>query len=722
MVDIIEGIVSEEKQLAKSKLIEFFKNNDKYNGKLYIGYPIYYNDGESIVIDAVWISKQYGVIIFDLENYLDIENKDEIIDWQIKLINTIEADLRKHDYFYKRNGRQREFIVKVDLITFAPNLRDDSIDIENRITNFDSLEKVIENIGIWEKSEENIYKRLLSVLQNIINLKSSKKRKYVQEEFSKGAIVKKLEDLISNLDLAQEKAIIETFNGIQRIRGLAGSGKTVVLALKTAYIHLLNPDWKIAVTFHTRSLKNQFEKLLDKFCLLKSGESFDRNKVKIIHAWGSPKQGEGIYYNFCLEHNLEFLDFKKAMLLNKNNSNLYEVIVNHALEQIERKHIFIKEEYDAILVDEAQDLSSAFLNLCYKLLKRPKRLVYAYDELQKLDQGSSLPTPKEIFGNDVELEKDTILKVCYRNTRPVLVTAHSIGFGIYRNEKFLKKDEPKLVQFFDEPKLWKEIGYEVENGELKPGVRVVLKRTEESSPRLIENIVKQNQDEIIEFKSFKNKKEQAEWVANEIEKNIRKEELLPSDILVINPLALTTKDEIGLIRGLLYEKGIKSHLAGALNPDIFYEDDSVIFSGIFRAKGNEVPMVYIINANDCFIGEGLKQLRNILFTAITRSKAWVKVCGIGNYMNELINEFKETKSRDYKLDFVYPTEEEIKKMNIIHRDLTIKEKHEKQSIENSIKMLKDIARQICEGKKYIEDYDEETQKMLNFFIEQMECK
>jgi len=61
-------------------------------------------------------------------------------------------------------------------------------------------------------------------------------------------------------------------------------------------------------------------------------------------------------------------------------------------------------------------------------------------------------------------------------------------------------------------------------------------------------------------------------------------------------------------------------------------------------------------------------------------------------------------------------------MNIIHRDLTIKEKHEKQSIENSIKMLKDIARQICEGKKYIEDYDEETQKMLNFFIEQMECK
>ena len=31
----------------------------------------------------------------------------------------------------------------------------------------------------------------------------------------------------------------------QRIRGLAGSGKTVVLAAKIAYMHSKNPDWKI---------------------------------------------------------------------------------------------------------------------------------------------------------------------------------------------------------------------------------------------------------------------------------------------------------------------------------------------------------------------------------------------------------------------------------------------------------------------------------------------
>lgn len=38
--------------------------------------------------------------------------------------------------------------------------------------------------------------------------------------------------------------------------------------------------------------------------------------------------------------------------------------------------------YDAILVDEAQDFPVSFLRLCYKILWEPKRLVYAYDELQ----------------------------------------------------------------------------------------------------------------------------------------------------------------------------------------------------------------------------------------------------------------------------------------------------------------------------------------------------
>lgn len=55
------------------------------------------------------------------------------------------------------------------------------------------------------------------------------------------------------------------------------------------------------------------------------------------------------------------------------------------------------EIYDVILVDEAQDFPPDFLRLCYLFLKPPKRLVYAYDELQSLNGLSVLP-PDELFG------------------------------------------------------------------------------------------------------------------------------------------------------------------------------------------------------------------------------------------------------------------------------------------------------------------------------------
>ena len=61
------------------------------------------------------------------------------------------------------------------------------------------------------------------------------------------------------------KAAFEIPEGPQRIRGLAGSGKTVVLALKAAYLHSQHPDWNIAVTFYTRSLSQQYKDMITNF-------------------------------------------------------------------------------------------------------------------------------------------------------------------------------------------------------------------------------------------------------------------------------------------------------------------------------------------------------------------------------------------------------------------------------------------------------------------------
>ena len=119
--------------------------------------------------------------------------------------------------------------------------------------------------------------------------------------------------------------------------------------------------------------------------------------------------------------------------------------------------------------------------------------------------------------------------------------------------------------------------------------------------------------------------------------------------------------QVANARAALFSQQINSSLAGVSgSPDVFFESDTVTFTGIFRAKGNEAAMVYVINAHDCydsFIPEDLARARNQLFTAITRSKAWVRVLGVGSNMDKLTKEYGAVANKNFRLEFTYPDEE-----------------------------------------------------------------
>src|SRR4051794_14196865 len=53
--------------------------------------------------------------------------------------------------------------------------------------------------------------------------------------------------------------------------------------------------------------------------------------------------------------------------------------------------------FDAVLIDEAQDLPPEFFQLVYAFAREPKRIVWGYDELQKLSE-NAMPTTDELFG------------------------------------------------------------------------------------------------------------------------------------------------------------------------------------------------------------------------------------------------------------------------------------------------------------------------------------
>ena len=625
-VSIIRG--TNDKPVASQVLVKFFSEHPDYQGQLLIGYPIIGAPDGRHPIDALLISPDKGLVIFDL-----VEGNDpgDYCYRQDDAANKLEARLKTHRDLMAR----RELLIPIYTITFAPGVGETGRvgEVNCTLANLTSLPWALDSFS-WRDADPKIFETALSAIQSISTIRKNRAKRVITKPDSRGAKLKRLEESIATLDNLQSKAVLETVEGVQRIRGLAGSGKTIVLALKAAYLHAQHPDWRIAVTFNTRSLKGQFKRLINNFSLEQTGEEPDWENLRILNAWGAPGNHErdGIYHEFCRFHNLEYYDLgaaKKAF----GKGNEFSGACGNALEQLRQN----KPLYDAVLVDEAQDFPPAFLRLCYELLNDRKRLVYAYDELQNLS-GQSLPPPEEIFGINSngsvrvrfdsigpgEPRRDIILEKCYRNSRPVLVTAHALGFGIYREPP--RPTALGLVQMFDHPHLWEEIGYQVKNGRLHDGSEVVLRRGDDTSPNFLEE--HSSLDDLVQFICFESEEEQKEWLAEAIKRNLALEEMRHDDIVVINPDPLTTREKVGPVRRRLLDLGISSHLAGVdTDPDIFFQPESasVTFTGIYRAKGNEAGMVYIINAQDCQSSAwNLASIRNRLFTAITRSKAYFR--------------------------------------------------------------------------------------------------
>jgi len=253
------------------------------------------------------------------------------------------------------------------------------------------------------------------------------------------------------------------------------------------------------------------------------------SKLRVLHGWGGVSK-EGLYSSICEIIGVDPKSFSEArdFFEQKRNSELFGMCCYELMQYR------VPQIYDAILMDEAQDFDKYFFQLCHKILKPPKRLIWAYDELQSLED-ISIPTAIDIFGvdkNDVPLvdldgvyqggiEKDFVLHRSYRNPKIILMTAHIFGMGLMR------KGGP--VQFIPNAGAWEDIGYKIVDGNLTIGTTVKITRPDESSPNVIERFVPPQ--DLVKLASFKNEEEQLDWIAEQIESDIKKDNLLPEDIL-----------------------------------------------------------------------------------------------------------------------------------------------------------------------------------------------
>ncbi len=256
MLDVTYGVT--RRRTFSKQVAEVLQSMD-LEGSLYLGYPVFATADDQVTVDALLVSKQHGLIILSLSEEPpaagDEEGWQQLRDDLDRLYVAVETNLGRNEDL--RAGRR--LAVLPSTVAVFPTLDDAPAGGEAFFTDIRNLAGTID---AFDALDEAYYKPLQAALQRVSTIKPRKRRAKAKTPESRGSVLKEVEKEIANLDKLQKQAAIESPEGPQRIRGLAGSGKTIVLALKAAYLHAQHPEWIIAVTFSTRSLYQQFEDLI----------------------------------------------------------------------------------------------------------------------------------------------------------------------------------------------------------------------------------------------------------------------------------------------------------------------------------------------------------------------------------------------------------------------------------------------------------------------------
>lgn len=679
-----------------------------------------YSTQYGLVPSIVVLDREYGVLIFKTYDYKDndIEYMGED-NWCVnneKIANQLEY-LDEYAYEFKSDifrpiNKLKSKDLDINAFIVIPFLNKSTIKeideemeeaiSENKIL-FNDFELKLKELTTKEELSEDKWMMLQSIVQKANGLSKSIGIKIKEPVTNLRDAITLNENKIYLLDNDQLDPAMTLNKGCERIRGLAGTGKTIVLSMKAARLHALYPNAKILYTFYTQSLYKQINRLVSIFYKRLTGDELnvDNQNLKIMHSWGG-RIKRGVYSETCKKLNITPLSFNDVRF----EKNPFGKACNELL-----KHEII-EEYDYILIDEAQDLPIEFFKVILRIAKKPYNIVWAYDELQSTGD-VVIPEPDELFGKDENGEaiiklsnkNDYILKKSYRNNIRVLFLAICIGFGIYSKRG--------IVQMIDKEETWIALGFKLKSNSLKYGEKVLIERPEKNSPMNIQSYY--TKYDVLNYDLFDNKEEELDFVCEKIVSLIRTENVKEEDIIVIDLDNKAAKENLKYIQRKLFLENIGSTIPGFVDGvDDFFIEERITLATARRAKGNEAPIVFVIGIESIYnVGNKVedKVKRNLAFISITRAKGWCFVTGSGKNVDLFEEEYKKIFSQFPKMIFDYPTKEEMKEIQTINY-MTNNDEVLKATYENKEAFLKFITQDPEMLKALLGD--DEKEKILNY--------
>jgi hypothetical protein len=397
---------------------------------------------------------------------------------------------------------------------------------------------------------------------------------------------------IKTMDLHQENLAKQIGDKNRLIRGVAGSGKTIILASRAKMLSKQNPDWKILILCYNISLANAIQQMVnhmvnepeDLFDFDPAAKSVQNQNIIVrnFHAWM------------------------------KNDLKMKEQQLPNLIEKLERKEAILP-TYDAVLIDEGQDFEADWLRLVSLLINEDTQSLLLVE-----DRAQTIYQRKRSYLQDTGFSfqgRSKVLSINYRNTQQIV----KFAWDFYREHSLFKN---KVV-----------------NRDLE-GEIIAPQSTKRRGP----------EPGIVKAANFS---EEMKIVARSIKKLHIEKKVPFEDILILYRVKRTHQlPIIDLIKRSLQDAGLPFYwmTENDVSKRSYQKDDRTIkISTIDSSKGLDFRAVFIVNVDSMpFPLEQNKEREvSLLYIGMTRAKEYLCISYSGEseftrYLDQKLAERKQT--------------------------------------------------------------------------------
>lgn len=428
-----------------------------------------------------------------------------------------------------------------------------------------------------------------------------------------GSYFDKIATSYKRLSDEQQKLAEQDWSGGPRlIRGVAGSGKTIVLAAHVARLItqyekqqrslLGNKKKKILVVCYNRTLQELLHEKING-CCRQRGMPLEESQQVCLDI----KHMNSLFYDLARYTCNKIWEYKNIQHEDQEAAGFQSEYYLSKIQDFRQKHPneFNTLQYDAIYVDEGQDFLENWFRILFMLADKrdngsPNLFIF-YDDAQNL-YGRNRPIWEHI-GISVT-GRSTVMSNCFRNTCEIIETAFNVLAG-----SFCEKMSHSMNAFADVHYLEKE-------------KKLISK---ESNFWRVNFATKNFRWPTIEFASSRNNELQN--IMKKVEFLIHNENVNIRDILVLGP----TKQRLNEFSDHMTSRSsIQTYIAHAdCNKDKhIFSQDKLTISTIHSAKGYDSFIAIILSANE-FSDLNLSD-RASFYVGCTRAREMLIVSGYTN--------------------------------------------------------------------------------------------